>query len=131
MKEQHDISNLEDIKLVVDTFYGKVREDDLLADIFNGVIQDRWPEHLEKMYRFWQTILLEDHTYYGSPFSPHARLPVDAEHFERWKKLFSETVDRHFAGEKAGEAKWRAAKMAEMFLMKITYYRENRSKPLL
>ena len=63
-----DISNIQDIKLLVDVFYGKVREDGKLKDIFNNKIQDRWPEHLEKMYRFWQTVLLEEHTYYGSPF---------------------------------------------------------------
>lgn len=65
-----DITKLEDIKLLVDTFYGKVREDEKLQDIFNNVIQDRWPEHLEKLYRFWQTVLLEKHTYHGSPFLP-------------------------------------------------------------
>ncbi|MCB9050542.1 MAG: group III truncated hemoglobin [Lewinellaceae bacterium] len=131
MKEKSDISNIEDIQLLVDIFYGKVRQDGLLADIFNCVIQDRWPEHLEKMYRFWQTVLLDEHTYYGSPFSPHARLPVGRQHFERWKKLFSETVDQHFSGKKADEAKWRAERMAELFLQKIEYYRANQTKPLV
>ena len=74
---KNEIISLTDIKLLVDTFYGKVREDELLKDVFNNKIQDRWPEHLEKMYRFWQTVLLEEHTYYGSPFLPHAKLPVD------------------------------------------------------
>jgi hemoglobin len=76
-----DILNLDDVKLVVDCFYDKVRNDKLLKDVFNNVIQDRWPEHLEKMYRFWQTVLLDEHTYYGSPFLPHAKLPVGIEHF--------------------------------------------------
>ena len=131
MKERKDITDLEDIRLLVDTFYGKVREDELLGDIFNGVIQGRWEEHLGKMYRFWQTVLLQDHTYFGSPFSPHARLPVNAAHFNRWKALFLETVDGQFSGEKAEEAKWRAAKMAELFLMKINYYKKNQTRPIL
>ncbi len=131
MKKRGDITDIEDIKFLVNTFYGKVRQDDLLADIFNGVIQNRWDEHLEKMYRFWQTVLLKEHTYYGSPFSPHAKLPVSASHFDRWKALFSETVDGHFVGKKAEEAKWRAEKMAEMFQMKIDYYKNNPAKPLL
>ena len=38
-----DISNIQDIKLLVDVFYGKVREDGKLKDIFNNKIQDRWP----------------------------------------------------------------------------------------
>ncbi len=128
---KRDITTLDDIKLLVDSFYGKVREDDLLADIFNERIQDRWTAHLEKMVRFWQTVLLEEHTYDGSPFLPHAKLPVDAEHFERWLKLFNETVNTLFEGEKARRAKWQGERMAEMFLYKINYYRNNSSTPLL
>lgn len=131
LQTKKDITTLDDIKLLVDSFYGKIRIDILLGGIFNGVIKDRWPEHLEKMYTFWQTVLLEEHTYYGSPFLPHAKLPVDAEHFERWMKLFNETVDTFFEGNKATKAKWQGQRMAEMFLSKITYYRENNSTPLI
>ncbi len=120
-----EILNIEDIKVLVDAFYGKVREDDLLADIFNERIQDRWPQHLEKMYRFWQTVLLDEHTYSGSPFAPHANMPIHKEHFDRWLNLFFQTVDEKFTGERAAEAKWRAGKMAEMFNFKINYFREN------
>lgn len=125
-----DIENLEDIKFMVDTFYGKIQKDDLIGPIFNGIIQNRWSEHLEKMYRFWQTILLDDYTYSGRPFPPHAHLPVDEKHFNRWKSIFSEVVLTHFDGEKAQEAIWRADKMATMFLSKITYFRENNLKPI-
>lgn len=125
------IENLEDIKLLVNTFYDKVRKDDLLADIFNQVVQDNWPKHLEKMYRFWQTVLLADHTYYGSPFLPHAQLPVQKTHFDRWLKLFVETLNEHFVGKKKDEAKWRAERMANMFYHKIEFYRNNTAKPLL
>ncbi len=127
-----DIEKLEDIKNLVDTFYGKVREDELIGHIFNDVIQDRWPEHLEKMYRFWQTILLEEHTYTGRPFVPHMKLPVEREHFNRWLELFFETVDELFAGKKADLAKWQGNRMAEMFQLKIAYFRENSQQtPLL
>lgn len=119
------IITFENVKLLVDSFYRKVREDELLAPIFNERIGDKWPEHLEKMYRFWQTVLLREHTYLGSPFTPHAYLPVNKEHFNRWLKLFNETINEHFTGEKADEARWRAGKMAEMFHYKIEYYRTN------
>lgn len=127
-----DIEKLEDVKNLVDSFYGKVREDELIGHIFNDVIQDRWPEHLEKMYRFWQTILLEEHTYTGRPFVPHMKLPVEREHFNRWLELFFETVDELFAGKKADLAKWQGNRMAEMFQLKIAYFRENSQQtPLL
>jgi hemoglobin len=125
MTDKKDITTIEDIQLMVDTFYGRVRVNNLLGGIFNSVIKDRWPEHLEKMYRFWQTVLLGEHTYWGSPFPPHAQLPVAQNHFEAWLKLWHETIDENFAGEIADEAKWRAEKMAVMFLSKIQYYRQS------
>lgn len=125
MQSQKDILTLEDVKKLVDTFYGKVQQDPLLSPIFNERIQDRWPQHLEKMYRFWQTVLLDEQTYSGSPFPPHAKLPVEASHFKEWMNLFTQTIDGMFTGEKATEAKWRAAKMAEMFQFKIDHYRNN------
>lgn len=125
------IESLDDIKLLVDSFYTKVRADEMLKNIFNNVIQDRWPQHLEKMYRFWQTVLLDEHTYMGSPFVPHAKLPVEQEHFDRWMHIFRDTVDTYFTGEKAERAKWQGARMAEMFQIKIQYYRNNNATPLL
>jgi hemoglobin len=113
--KQQDILNLEDIQLLVNTFYAKVRADQTLANIFNDRIENRWPEHLEKMYRFWQTILLGEHTYFGAPFPPHSNLPVENLHFQRWLELFHEAVDELFAGQKAQEAKWRSIRMAAMF----------------
>lgn len=130
-EEKKDILRLEDIKLLVDTFYNKVREDNLIGPIFNERIQNRWPEHLAKMYTFWQTVLLGEHTYYGSPFPPHAQLPIDQIHFERWLALFAETLNELFSGEVANEAIWRANKMAVMFQYKIEHYRNNPTKSLI
>jgi len=131
MDKKKEIVDFADIKLLVDYFYGKVREDALLAPVFNERIKDKWPEHLSKMYRFWETVLLGNHTYQGSPFAPHANLPVERKHFDRWIKLFYKTIDDYFTGGAAEEAKWRAGKMAEMFHYKIEYYRNSDSKPIL
>lgn len=131
MNEKHDIRELEDVKRLVNTFYDKVREDQLIGPIFNERIRDRWPEHLAKMYTFWQTVLLGEHTYYGSPFPPHAQLPVDEVHFNRWIQLFTETLGELFSGKTADEAKWRAGKMSEMFQMKINHYRNSLSGGLV
>ncbi len=125
-----DITTLDDIKLLVNTFYGRVQQDELIGPIFNEKIQNRWDEHLAKMYAFWQTILLDDHTYFGRPFPPHAELPVKSDHFDRWLAIFNQTVDELFEGEKAEEAKWRGAQMAKMFLSKIEYFRDLNQKPL-
>ena len=125
-----DIQNLEDIKQMVNSFYGKVQQDDFIGPIFNEKIQNRWPDHLEKMYGFWQTVLLDVRAYSGSPFPPHATLPIQKEHFERWMEIFTQNIDEQFAGPIADEAQWRAGKMAEMFNYKIEYFRNANQKPL-
>jgi hemoglobin len=131
MKEPNDILTSADIKVLVDNFYGRVREDALIGPIFNERIKDQWPKHLEKLYAFWETVLLNKASYSGSPFPPHAQLPIDHSHFERWLKLFYATIDNLFVGQKAEEAKWRAARMAEMFQSKIKYYKDRGSQPLM
>lgn len=130
MGQKVKIEDIEQVRSLVDTFYEKVKTDPILAPIFDQRIKGDWDKHLDKMYRFWQTVLLEEHTYYGSPFTPHASMPVNEQHFDRWLKLFNATVEEKFTGEKAKEAIWRAEKMAQMFQAKIKYYRENEIYPL-
>lgn len=120
-----EIKKIEDIRLLVDEFYGNVRKDELLGLIFEEVIQNRWGEHLEKMYRFWQTVLLDEHTYYGAPFPPHAQMPIDEQHFNRWVGIFHATVDSLFEGENAEKAKEQGKRMASIFQSKISYIRDN------
>ncbi len=129
--ELHDIACLDDIKNLVDTFYEQVRKDDLIGPIFNERIEDRWPEHLEKMYRFWETILLDNHSYFGSPFPPHATMPIEKEHFNRWLAIFEKTLQQLFQGPVADEAMWRAGKMAQMFQFKLADYRKNPMRSLI
>ncbi len=126
-----DINGIEDIKLFVNSFYTDIQKDHLLGPIFNGVIQDRWETHLETMYRFWQTILFDQHTYHGRPFPPHAKLPIDKNHFEHWLLLFRATIDRLFEGPVAEEAKSRAEKMALLFQIKLEHIRKDPFKPIL
>jgi hemoglobin len=47
----NDIASLEDIKLLVNTFTLKFKQMISLV-LFLKKIGNRWPEHLEKMYRF-------------------------------------------------------------------------------
>lgn len=126
-----DIKNIEDIQQFVNEFYGKVQKDELIGPIFNERIEGRWPAHLAKMYTFWETILLGNQTYFGSPFPPHANLPVEKKHFDRWLEIFHSTINHLFEGEIAEEAKWRAGKMAQMFQFKINHIQTNPGKSLV
>lgn len=129
-REKGDIRTIEDVRLLVDTFYGRARLDELVGPVFNDTIQDRWPEHLAKLYTFWQTILLGEHTYYGSPFMPHSKLPVDKSHFDRWLQLFHATLNELFTGPKAEEAKQRSVMMAQMFQFKLAEYARTGITPI-
>lgn len=118
-----DIRHHDHIVLLVDTFYGKVRNDELLGAIFNGIIGDRWPEHLEKMHRFWGTVLINEGSYTGTPLRPHLHMPIGAAHFARWLQLFHATVDELFEGPVAQLAHRNADRMADMFQERIERYR--------
>ena len=113
-----DIKNFDDIVLFVDGFYLKVQQDDLIGPIFHGVISD-WQPHLQKMYLFWNAALFGVPGFKGNPFARHAPLPINAIHFDRWLKLFSETIDEAFEGEMADNTKKRAGLMAAMFLSRL------------
>lgn len=126
-----EIEDIEDVKLLVNTFYDKIRVDSLLGGIFNAILDGKWDKHLPIMYRFWQTVLLKQHTYQGSPFRPHAKLPVEKAHFDRWLMLWHETLDENFVGEGVVLAKKQAKVMAEMFMHKINYYRNDPSSFIL
>ncbi|MCD6069002.1 MAG: globin [Bacteroidetes bacterium] len=120
-----DIETIADIRLLVDTFYERVKGNELIGPIFSGRIENRWPEHLEKMYRFWQTVLLDVHTYSGAPFPPHANIPVNETHFTTWAKLFTGTVNDLFEGQVANEAIKRGTIMAAVFNSKIDHIRQH------
>lgn len=123
MATKHDILDLEDIQLLVHSFYSKVLENELLNPVFKQKIpEDQWPVHLEKMVRFWQTLLLEEHTYSGNPLAHHLHLPVSGDHFTEWLRLFHATVDIHFQGQKAEEAHKRAEMIATVFQAKIKQF---------
>jgi hemoglobin len=110
-----DITTEDHIHILVDSFYEKVNGDPLLSLIFNDVAKVDWQKHLPLLYQFWSTLLFRTNTYRGQPWPKHALLPVSAEHFERWVSLFKTTVDEHFSGPKATEAKNIASSIADTF----------------
>lgn len=113
-----DIATEKHIQIMVDAFYERVQEDELLGPVFNDKIDD-WSKHLPTMYRFWSSMLLGSATYQGRPFDKHINLPIERAHFDRWVGLFCETVDDHFEGAKAEEAKNRARSIASIFQYKL------------
>ena len=117
------IQNRSDIELLVNTFYEKVRANKVLSYIFDDVAQIDWDNHLPQMYSFWASLLLGEHSFRGNPMVKHINLskmtPMTNVEFSEWLLLFNQTVDELFKGEKAEEAKIRAANIARLMLHKI------------
>ncbi len=120
----HDIRHSEDIRLLVNTFYDKIREDALLGPVFNErIAPEAWPAHLETMYKFWGLQLLGEKEYFGAPYAKHRTLPVDKPHFDRWMELWTATADELFSGPRIATAKVKAAAIAQVFLGKMRFER--------
>ena len=90
------------LSILVDQFYAKVREDEVLGPIFNGAIAD-WPEHLGKLSAFWSSVMLTSGRYKGSPIASHLKHSgaIRPAMFDRWLQLWRqtarETLDEHGA----------------------------------
>jgi hemoglobin len=79
------------IEALVRGFYARVRQDPLLAPIFDERIS-HWEPHLDSMFAFWSSLTLQTGRYHGQPMAKHVPLAVDSRHFDRWLALFEETA---------------------------------------
>ena len=84
----------EQIDRVVAVFYAAIRRHEVLGPIFGRHVTD-WPEHEEKIARFWRNAILFERSYDGNPMRTHMQAgDVKAEHFAPWLMLFDETLRR-------------------------------------
>lgn len=129
------IQSREEVSLLVRTFYGKVRKDDLLGPIFNGIIKD-WEEHLELLTDFWETQLLYKRKYYGNPMIAHVDVDkqvnntISEKHFGVWINLWLHTLDELFDenDEVAQIAKNRARHMGTFLYLNLFEARKSTVK---
>ena len=112
---RHDITGLDDIRILVVAFYRDAAMDDLLGPIFEAAHVD-WSVHIPKLVDSWAWQLLGVRGYEGNPLRAHepshARTPFREEHYDRWLELFDATVDNRFEGPVSELAKARARRMA-------------------
>ncbi len=121
--EKKLLNTTEDVTLLVNEFYTKVKVDELLGPIFNNVENFSWDHHIPVMISFWESVLLGTASYRGNAMGVHLELdrkqPLSAGLFERWLKLFYETLDDYFEGSQKEIAKKRASSMAGLIQYKI------------
>lgn len=120
-----DISNRTDIAALINAFYDKVKVNPVIGHFFNQVVKVDWEKHLPKMYDFWEGIVFGTADYSGNPINVHKA--VHALHhfsktdFEEWLRLFRETVDEMYEGEKAELIKQRALSIATVMQLKVIH----------
>lgn len=114
-----EITNREDISILITTFYKRIRKNELLGPIFNKHIpEDQWPDHLFKLTDFWETNLFGIAKFKGNPSQKHINVDknsgytISQVHFGEWLNLWYKTVDDLYEGELAFKAKNSARKMA-------------------
>lgn len=128
-----DIQGRDDLVEIVDAFYGRIREDDILGFIFDEIAQVHWDTHLPKMYNFWDTVMFRSGMYRGNPLAAHARLvpltEMGRDQFDQWLRLFLQTVDDLYAGENAEHIKACALDMANVIHARINHVQDARFDP--
>lgn len=122
----NDESITEDsLQKLVETFYGKVREDPLIGPVFNGAIED-WPAHLQKLQAFWSSVMLMTGRYKGQPMPAHVRHAdaISPASFERWLAIWRETTEELLDPDSAAAMQDKAARIAESLSLGIDFYRD-------
>jgi hemoglobin len=81
------------LRAVIQTFYTRLKQDDLLGPVFTQAIGDDWTKHIQRITLFWLRVAGIRRGYRGGDFIPaHLRhLDIRADQLPRWLKLFSET----------------------------------------
>ena len=100
-----DIKTRLNIEKMVELFYKKVMNDDLLSPFFKNL---NFEKHFPKMIDFWAFVLLDEVGYSTNVTEKHLKMALKKKHFEQWLKLFNETIDQNWEGENAEKAKQRA-----------------------
>ncbi len=119
-----DIENRADIEQLMHLFYSKALKDDEIGHFFTEVVPLDLSHHIPVITSFWENILFATGGYKGNPMQKHVAInqlsSLDAKHFERWLKLFSETVDASFQGDNARLIKERALSIATVMRIKCS-----------
>ncbi len=109
------------IRELVDRFYTRVGQDDILGPVFAEVVGNDWEPHLETMRNFWSSLMLASGRYKGNPMLKHFLLVprIGSAHFERWLGIWKQTTAELFPPETAALFVSKAQSMADRLLETI------------
>ena len=123
MLPEKDISNREDLYLLMKRFYAKLLADPSISYLFTDIAKINLEHHLPVLVDFWDNILFDSDTYRKNAMQPHmalhAKSPLMPQHFETWLGYFKATVDELFTGPVAFRAKERAVSIATIMKIRV------------
>ncbi len=105
----HEIQTYGDCLFLIEKFYDKLLLDKQIGHFFKDLPLD---VHIPKVAEFWAFILIDKPGYANNMIQAHAKLDLKAKDFDQWLKLFHDTIDENFLGEKAKMAKERSTLIA-------------------
>jgi hemoglobin len=123
--------HIDDLSLatLVERFYARVREDDLIGPLFNEAVGD-WPRHLDQLSAFWSSVMPTSGRYKGQPVPAHLRHRgrIFPAMFERWLALWRATTNDLFAPPAAAALQARAERIAESLGLALHFSLESEGR---
>ena len=120
-----EIENREDLVLLLNAFYRKAFKDELIGRFFTEVVPLDLDTHIPVIADFWEAVIFGKHGYRKNVMEVHQHIhqlsAIKKEHLDRWVKLFTETADELFEGEKAILLKQRATSIATLMDLKLNH----------
>lgn len=90
----------ESLRALMEAFYARAREDDLIGPIFLekiGTTKEDWAPHMDRVVGFWCSVLLKTKSYPGGLVMKHNKITgMNRDHFMRWMEIFMKTVPEVF-----------------------------------
>ncbi len=106
------------ISELVESFYAKAQKDERLGPLFNDRIDGDWPMHLDKMKKFWSSVLLKSGKYKGKPVPVHMAISeIESDDFRLWLEMFRTTAEDVLGVEPAAPAILAAERIAQSLWM--------------
>lgn len=118
-----DITNQDDLYLLVDEFYKKLLSDLSINYIFTDIVKVHIESHLPILVTFWSQAILGTGGYTNNLTQIHldlnAKEYLSPALFKIWLNHFFTSVDTFFAGENSEKIKTQALNIATVMQIKI------------